>query len=110
MNDLLDNTYSFRHRQATIKQNLSKSFLMGFAVAKVATDTNILDLRTRYRSKLGWFFSLLVRPDTRDDMSQPWLMPTVVICEQQAGQSAKKHGATRATGTLPYRVIHGSYL
>ena len=23
---------------------------------KVATDTNILDLRTRYRSKLGWFF------------------------------------------------------
>ena len=25
-------------------------------LAKVATDTNILDLRTRYRSKLGWFF------------------------------------------------------
>ena len=23
---------------------------------KVATDTNILDLRTRYRTKLGWFF------------------------------------------------------
>ena len=25
-------------------------------LAKVATDTNILDLRTRYRTKLGWFF------------------------------------------------------
>ena len=25
-------------------------------VIKVATDTNILDLRTRYRTKLGWFF------------------------------------------------------
>ena len=23
---------------------------------KVATDTNILDLRTRHRTKLGWFF------------------------------------------------------
>ena len=27
-----------------------------WALGKVATDTNILDLHTRYRSKLGWIF------------------------------------------------------
>ena len=27
-----------------------------FSVAKVATDKNILDLQTRYITKLGWFF------------------------------------------------------
>ena len=70
-------------------------------ITKVATDTMILDLRTRYRTKVGWFLwfcpiqrydttkakmanfvspnqmqiqiglVLLVRPDTRDDTSQP---------------------------------------
>ena len=28
----------------------------GWPTGKVATDTNILDLRTRHRTKLGWFF------------------------------------------------------
>ena len=27
-----------------------------YDASKVATDTNILGLRTRYRTKLGWFF------------------------------------------------------
>ena len=31
-------------------------YLFAIATCKVATDTNILDLLTRYRTKLGWFF------------------------------------------------------
>ena len=40
-----------RHRQAGGDgvQGLS-------GMGKVVTDTNMLDLRTRYRTKLGWFF------------------------------------------------------
>ena len=82
-------------------------FFLGFLFKtfKVATDTNILDLRTIYRTKLDWFvwfwpiqiydttmgkwqpdpdqiqiwLDLLVRPDTHDDTSQPW-RPSLSSC------------------------------
>ena len=33
-----------------------RRFRLPRQIDKVATDTNILDLRTRYRTRLGWFF------------------------------------------------------
>ena len=39
----------------------------GWPAGKVATDTNILDLRTRHRTKLGWFFWFWPQSRYRED-------------------------------------------
>ena len=38
------------------KRNLDFCFFRQIGMSKVATDTYILDLRTKYITKLGWFF------------------------------------------------------